>query len=232
MILLNALQAVDQTASCQNMTDTSAVNTSAVLEADSLHFSYDGQVVFDHFSARVVPGVTLLKGGSGRGKSTLLGLLAGTLAASKGHLSINGISLQHDTAAYRQQVLWTEPCTDAFDQLTALDYFELQRQTHGGFLQAPLAWIVNSLGLQPHLDKPLYRLSTGSRRKVWLTAAFASEAAVTLLDEPFAALDRPSIDCVSSLLENAATHTTRAWVLAHHEAPGNVQLAHTIDLGD
>ena len=35
-------------------------------------------------------------------------------------------------------------------------------------------------------------LSAGTRRKVWLAGAFASGAAVTLLDEPFAALDLPT----------------------------------------
>lgn len=202
-----------------------------MLRADGLHFSYAGHVVFDNFSARVLPGVTLVTGGSGRGKSTLLRLLAGKLPPDAGQLHIHDISLQNDPTAYRQQVFWTEPHTDTFDQLTALDYFELQRQTHGGLTQARLAFIVGGLSLQPHLNKPLYMLSTGSKRKVWLTAALASGATVALLDEPFAALDTASTQFVLGLLENAATHPTRAWVLAHHEAPGNVQLAATIDLG-
>lgn len=203
-----------------------------MLRADGLHFSYAGQMVFDNFSSRVVPGVTLVTGGSGRGKSTLIRLLAGKLAPAAGQLCIHSISLQDNPQAYHRQVFWTEPSTDAFDQLTALDYFELQRQTHGGLKQARMAFIVAGLSLQPHLDKPLYMLSTGSRRKVWLAAAFASRAAVTLLDEPFAALDMASTQFVLGLLGNAATHPARAWVLAHHEAPDNVPLAGTIDLGD
>jgi energy-coupling factor transporter ATP-binding protein EcfA2 len=73
-------------------------------------------------------------------------------------------------------------------------------------------------------------LSTGSKRKVWLAGAFASGATVTLLDEPFAALDKASIGFVMELLEEAAHHPKRAWVLAHHEAPGAVPLAAIIEV--
>ncbi len=204
----------------------------AVLQADGLHFEYAGQALFANFSARINPGVTLVRGGSGRGKSTLLRLLAGTLPLTAGQLHINGISLQDQPAAYRQQLFWTEPRTDAFDQITALEYFQLQRQAYGGFTGGDLAALVDGLRLEPHLGKPLYMLSTGSKRKVWLAAAFASGAAVTLLDEPFAALDTASIGFVMSMLEDAATQRARAWVLAHYEAPGQLPLAGTIDLGD
>ena len=206
--------------------------TPAVLQADGLHFAYTGQDLFANFSARIHPGVTLVRGGSGRGKSTLLRLLAGALPLTVGQLHINGVSLQDQPTAYRQQVFWTEPRTDAFDQITALEYFQLQRQTHGGLTGGDLPALVDGLRLEPHLNKPLYMLSTGSKRKVWLAAAFASGAAVTLLDEPFAALDTASTGFALSMLEDAATHRGRAWVLAHYEAPGRLPLAGMIDLGD
>lgn len=215
----------------QAAADLETPATSVVLQADGLYFQYSGQALFADLSARIMPGVTLVCGGSGRGKSTLLRLLAGTLPLTGGQLRINGISLQNQPAAYRQQVFWTEPREDAFDQMTTLEYFQLQRQTHAGFKDVGLTALVEGLGLTPHLSKPLYMLSTGSKRKVWLAAAFASGAAVTLLDEPFAALDTASIGFVLDLLEDAATHPTRAWVLAHYEAPGTVPLSGVLDLG-
>ena len=216
----------------QAASDFKTTPTAAVLQAYGLHFPYAGEALFANFSACVMPGVTLVCGGSGRGKSTLLRMLAGALPLTAGQLHINGISLQDQPAAYRQQVFWTEPRTDAFDQITALEYFALQRQTYAGFTGNILAALVDGLSLEPHLSKPLYMLSTGSKRKVWLAAAFASGAALTLLDEPFAALDTASIGFVISMLEDAATHRSRAWVLADYEAPGKVPLAGTIDLGD
>jgi energy-coupling factor transporter ATP-binding protein EcfA2 len=92
--------------------------------------------------------------------------------------------------------------------------------------------LVAGLALTEHRAKRLFMLSTGSRRKVWLATAFASGAAVTLLDDPFAALDKPSIRFVTELLQEAAGHSTRAWVVTGYAAPAGVALAATLDLGD
>ena len=204
----------------------------ALLELKGLSFRYPERTLFSDWSVSLSHGVTLVLGGDGRGKTTLLRLLAGELTADAGELSIYGINLKAHAKAYRQQVFWTEPRTDAFDQMTPVQYFELQRSTYAGFDQGMLTRCVEGLALTPELNKQLFMLSTGSKRKVWLTAAFASGAAVTLLDMPFAALDKASIGYVLSLLEVAAAHPARAFVLADYAAPTGVPLAATIDLGD
>jgi energy-coupling factor transporter ATP-binding protein EcfA2 len=61
-------------------------------------------------------------------------------------------------------------------------------------------------------------LSTGSRRKVALVGLLASGATVTCLDQPFAALDAPSVGVVRDFLAEAADHATRTWVVADYEA--------------
>ena len=176
----------------------------------------------------------MLRGGDGSGKTTLLRLLAGELPAHGGQLQIKHASLRDAPLAYRQQVFWADPRSTAFDQLTALACFKFLQGLHPGFDEKLLGALTVGLSLTPHLDKPLYMLSTGSKRKVWLAAAFASGAAVTLLDEPFAGLDKASIAFVLELLEDAGAHPVRAWVLAHHEAPGELALAlaQIIELGD
>lgn len=189
-------------------------------------------MLFTQLSARIPPGVTLVRGGDGSGKTTLLRLLAGELAAHAGELQVNNIRLREQPVAYRQQVFWADPHASALDQVTPVDYFLSLHQRHPRFDEALLGGLIKGLFLAPHLDKPLYMLSTGSKRKVWLAAAFASVAAVTLLDQPFAALDKASIGFVMELLADAAKHPARAWLLAHYEAPGDVPLAATIELGD
>ena len=203
---------------------------STLLQVEHLFFSYPQRPLFTDFLARVAPGVTLIQGDEGSGKTTLLRLLAGELSASAGTLQINGISLKEQPQAYRQQVFWVDPRTEAFDQVSATDYLSATARQHSAFDAALLGDLIEGLALEPHLEKPLYMLSTGSRRKVWLAAAFSAGAAVTLLDEPFAALDRASINFVLELLEEAATHPTRAWVVADYTAPQHVPLAATITL--
>jgi ABC-type multidrug transport system ATPase subunit len=206
--------------------------SSAILEVKGLVFRYPGRSLSSDWSASLRPGVTLVVGGDGRGKTTLLRLLAGDLAATAGELSINGIKLKTHPKNYRRQVVWTEPRTTAFDQMTPVDFFNLQRDTYAGFDDDVLARCVDGLVLTPQLTKQLFMLSTGSKRKVFLAAAFASGAALTLLDLPFAALDKASIAHVLSLLNEAAAHPTRAFVLADYAVPTGVPLTGTIDLGD
>ncbi len=208
----------------------SAITVPTVLQVEGLCWRYPQRELFADWSARIPPGVTLVRGGDGSGKTTLLRLLAGELPAHAGQLQVNDVRLRDQPAAYRQQVFWTDPRSQAFDQITPADYFKSLHRGYPGFDAPLLGELTKGLSLAPHLDKPLYMLSTGSKRKVWLAAAFASGAAVTLLDEPFAALDKASIDYVLKFLGGAAVHSARAWVLAHYEAPGTVPLAAIIDL--
>ena len=207
------------------------IETPAILQADKLCFAYPQRSLFTNWSARITPGLTLLRGDDGSGKTTLLRLLAGELTADAGTLTINGIALRQQPDAYRRQVFWQDPRTTQFDAITALAYFESLRSQYPALDRALLEKLPEGLGLTPHLAKPLYMLSTGSKRKVWLAAAFATGATVTLLDDPFAALDKGSINFVLKLLANAAQHPQRAWVMAHYEAPQGVALAQLIELG-
>jgi heme exporter protein A len=86
------------------------------------------------------------------------------------------------------------------------------------------------LSLNDHVSKSMYMLSAGSKRKVWLAAAFASGATLTLLDEPFAALDKASINFLMERLERFNQNTHRAWVIADYEVLQNLSTNFTISL--
>lgn len=203
-----------------------------LLQIHGLDFSYPGRELFTSLSANILTGVTLIQGGDGRGKTTLVRLLAGDLQANAGQLQIQGISLQEQAAAYRRQLFWIDPRTEVFDQMTALEFFESRRALYPAFDDGVLARLVDELDLAPHTHKQLFMLSTGSKRKVWMAAAFASGAAVTLLDMPFAALDKASIAFILEFLQGISDHQQRAWVLADYEAPAGVRLAGVVELGD
>ncbi|MBX3659941.1 MAG: ATP-binding cassette domain-containing protein [Ramlibacter sp.] len=202
-----------------------------LLAIEHLSFGYPQRPLFQDWSARVEPGVTLVRGGDGAGKTTLLRLLAGALAPQRGDLRLNGLRLADQPATWREQVFWVDPRADGCDGLTPGECLAQVAQRHRGFEPGLAADLVEGLTLTPHMGKRLDMLSTGSRRKVWLAAAFASGAALTLLDDPLAALDRPSVAFVTALLQEASAHPTRAWLVTGYEALADVALAGTLDLG-
>jgi ABC-type taurine transport system ATPase subunit len=65
-----------------------------------------------------------------------------------------------------------------------------------------------------------------------LVLALASGAAVTLLDQPFAALDFGSIRIIKEFLSDAATHTSRAWIVADHTASEDVRWVSVLNLAE
>lgn len=201
-----------------------------ILQVKGLRFGWTELPLFDRLSFDILPGVSLVRGDDGSGKSTLLRLLAGALNADAGSLVIHGIPLEERHDAYRHQVFWIDPQTEAHDALAAKGYLESLSHHYPNFSAETMAELVQGFELGPHLAKPMYMLSTGSRRKVWLTAAFAAGTPLTLIDQPFAALDAPSIRFLRGLLQDAADHPSRAWLLADHEAPEGIPLKKTVSL--
>ena len=201
-----------------------------MLDLQNLHFTYPatpGQPLFTGLSAHLPAGVTLVCGGDGCGKSTLLRLLAGDLAPTSGQVVM--------TEADCAQVFWMDPRSEAvnatLNNVVVQTYFDALAPHWPDLDTAWLAELSENLGLVPHLHKPIFMLSTGSRRKVLLAAGLASGAPVTLLDEPFAALDTPSIRCVTAALVRAAAQPQRLCVIADYQAPPGVPLSSVITLG-
>lgn len=90
--------------------------------------------------------------------------------------------------------------------------------------------LVDAWQLAAHLDKSLFMLSTGTRRKLGLVAAFASRADWVLLDQPYAALDMPSQRVLTGCLQALARDGLQACVLADHLAPEGVPLVGRVSL--
>ncbi|QJQ07347.1 ATP-binding cassette domain-containing protein [Undibacterium piscinae] len=209
-------------------------STAFILQLSELDFAYPQRPLFKDFSARIPAGVSLIRGGDGVGKSSLLRLLAGDLEAQRGQFILKGIALAEQPACYRQQVFYGYPqaLAEAHDQLSPDAYFASVAARYPQFDAVYLAELIVALGLSPHMGKTLYMLSTGVKRKVWLAAAFASGAALTLLDDPFAALDLTSTRAVLQILSSFSSQTQRAIVYSHYEQAAGLALACVIDLGD
>lgn len=136
-----------------------------------------------------------------------------------------GMDAVRQPAEYRAQVFWRDPRAPWPDTLTPLTWVEQLPAHHPRWSGEAWRAHVAGFGLAMHLHKPMYQLSSGSQRKVLLAAALASGAVLTLLDEPLAALDKPSISYLLQALEaeaRAPRWPGRAVLVAHYDALGDL----------
>ena len=152
-------------------------------------------------------------------------LIAGDVLPESGQVLFHGASAQERPQDHRAQVFWRDPRAPWPDTLTPLTWVEQLPAHHPRWSGEAWRAHVAGFGLAMHLHKPMYQLSSGSQRKVLLAAALASGAVLTLLDEPLAALDKPSISYLLQALEaeaRAPRWPGRAVLVAHYDALGDL----------
>jgi ABC-type multidrug transport system ATPase subunit len=191
-----------------------------VLKVEGLSFSYPKQHVFTGWAHEFRAGLTWVKGRNGCGKSTLLKLLAGCLKPIAGDIAVQGTSIFAQPLHFRQQVFYCGPGPIVFDHLSALEFFGFMRALYPSLIEDSLLQHVEGFGLHQFLELPLATLSTGTQRKVWLSAALAAGTKVTLLDEPMNALDAKSLEYLRSVILKCAQDNSSTWIVASHEDLG------------
>ena len=164
-------------------------------------------------------GVSWICGDEGTGKTTLLRLLAGDVAPTTGQV-----------LAPKGDVFWVDLQDPAHDTSTVQACWDALRARWPQWNDALLHDLAQELDMQQHVDKRLNMLSAGSRRKVMVVAALVSGAAVTLLDQPFAALDFGSIRVIKEFLHEATEHPHRAWIVADYEVPSDLPVVCVLSL--
>jgi ABC-type multidrug transport system ATPase subunit len=164
-------------------------------------------------------GVSWVCGDEGKGKTTLLRVLANDIPPSAGRVTTR-----------EGGVFWVDLQDPAHDSTKVQACWDALRTRNPHWNDALLNDLADALDMTQHREKQLHMLSAGSRRKVMVLAALASGATVTLLDQPFAALDLVSIRIIKDFLRDAAEHPSRAWIVADYEAPHDLPLASVLHL--
>ncbi len=165
----------------------------------------------------IPPGLIAVTGDEGSGKTNFLRRLCGELPPLPGELP-------HPDAH------WLDLSLPGLDAQTALQIWAEQRLRYPRWSAELQQELAQALLLLAHQDKPLYMLSTGSRRKVALIGLLACGATVTCLDQPYAALDMASIQQVRGFLQDMADHSSRSWLVADYEADPRLTWSQVIAL--
>ncbi len=164
------------------------------LECKNLTKIYeDHRTALDKVSFQVqTKGIFGLIGRNGAGKTTLIRILATELEPTRGTASINGADILTQTSTLRQKIAivpqearairWMTPKQTVFSYLLwrGYPYKEANKLACES---------LTKLGIEQYANLLNSKLSGGTKRKVLIATATASEAEVIFLDEPTTGLD-------------------------------------------
>jgi ABC-type multidrug transport system ATPase subunit len=148
-----------------------------------------------------------------------------------GRFQLRGQTTDPATPEHRRHVYWCGPGAVAFDHLRPDEFYGFLLGLYPRFDTVAAQELALELGLAPFMGKRLREMSTGTQRKVWLSAAFSAGTPVVLLDEPLNALDMRSVRVVRERLLRCTQDVSTAWIVVSHEGLGEAEAqARTVTL--
>ncbi|MEP6713318.1 MAG: ATP-binding cassette domain-containing protein, partial [Ferruginibacter sp.] len=163
-------------------------------------------------------------GSSGKGKTTLLHLLAGILKPTTGSININDTDIttlkSKKLDHYRGQHIGMVFQQSHFvASLSVLDNVVLAQYLSGRKKDGKQALaLLNSLGIASQQNKKPSQLSIGQQQRVSIARALVNNPAVLLADEPTSSLDDENCFAVAQLLKQQAVQFNTALVIVTHDS--------------
>lgn len=167
-----------------------------VIELNAVSKSFKNQTVIDHFSYRFGPGQRIgIIGANGRGKSTLLNLIAGKLRPDSGTITIG------DTVKIGY---FSQEATDMDTNLRAIEYIREGAETavnaDGDIITAAQMMELFLFDRYAQWIR-ISELSGGERRRLYLLRILMQAPNVLLLDEPTNDLDIDTLQILENYLD-------------------------------
>lgn len=175
------------------------------MELSHVSFSYPGKVILRDFSLSLRAGERVaLMGESGRGKTTLLRLMAGLEKPQEG--TVSGIPAEGVSMVFQENRL--------IPGMTLVENLALAapRKKRGELVE-----LLEALGLEDEGDSLPGALSGGMARRAAIARAAALGSSLALLDEPFSGLDEGNRERAAAFLRERFAGAALAAAVHHRE---------------
>ena len=166
---------------------------------DHLTKRYGDKIVLDDFFMTVQEGEKLaIMGESGRGKTTLLRIIAGLEQSESGVL--DGFSKEDVAYVFQEPRLF-----DSFSVLRNLTMVSMLPHKEA---EKRARELLSCVGLATDAEKYPDQLSGGMKQRLSLARAFMVDRPILLLDEPFSALDQETKSSMIRFVKEYAKNKT------------------------
>jgi phospholipid/cholesterol/gamma-HCH transport system ATP-binding protein len=208
--------------------ENTATTEQALISIENVTFSYEGggRTILNDVSLRFMRGkVTAILGGSGCGKTTLLRLIGGVHAASRGRVVFDGAPVdtgnKSQLYALRRRLGMLFQFGALFTDLTVFENVAFPLREHTDLSDELVRDIVlmklNAVGLRGAAPLRISEISGGMARRVALARAVALDPEVIMYDEPFAGLDPISMGVAANLIRTLNDATGATSLMVSHD---------------
>lgn len=214
----------------------SAVGESAsdtLVELRGVRFAYGEREILRGIDLRIRRGqLVAIMGGSGCGKTTLLRLIGGQLAAAAGEVRVAGQVLGRlDTDglyALRRRMGMLFQFGALFTDMSVFDNVAFPMREHTDLPEAMIRDLVlmklQAVGLRGAQALMPSELSGGMARRVALARAIALDPMLIMYDEPFAGLDPISLGVIGQLIRRLNDALGAASIMVTHDVSESLDI--------
>lgn len=162
-----------------------------MLEVSDIKKSYGRHQVLDGITFTAEPGSCVgIVGSNGCGKTTLLSILAGAVAADRGSIRFRGEEAVGHPSVFAEYAAYVPQENPLIEELTVKDNLSLWYRGNKKSMEEELKYgYAAMLGIPQMLKKPVSRLSGGMKKRLSIACALSNHAGILIMDEPGAALD-------------------------------------------
>lgn len=205
-----------------------------IVEIRDLHFAYGDRAILSGLDMDFPKGkVIAVMGGSGSGKTTILRLIGGQIAAQRGTVKVDGqdVAGLDTNGLYRLRrnmgMLFQNGAL--FTDMTVFENvaFPLREQTSlpEELIRALVLLKLNAVGLRNAAQLRPGEISGGMARRVALARAIALDPAIVMYDEPFAGLDPISLGVTANLIRRLNDALGSTSILVSHDVNESFDIA-------